>query len=88
VSHPETELTEKDYYLLGMIAEGVRYQGGRHRHKGELPHGCSFDQAERLVREGYLEKMMFQAIGRQEVIRYAITEKGRAAWRGYRFAGA
>jgi hypothetical protein len=80
MSHEEIELTERDYYLLGMLAEETRY-------KGRLPHGCTRDQAERLARAGYLGQEEWKAVvpGGQPVTRYYVTEKGRAAWQNYRF---
>ena len=89
VSHEDIELTERDYYLLGLLVEGSHSRRQRSAYRGHLPRGCTDAQAERLVQAGYLESTVLHPDGSgQKVIRYSVTEKGRAAWRTYRFKGA
>ncbi|QRM28691.1 hypothetical protein [Microvirga sp. VF16] len=76
----EFELTARDYFMLGTLAEAAN--GTDH-----LPHGCTDAQAKRLVEEGYLERAATRAADGREMVRYRITAKGRAAWAAYRFTG-
>jgi hypothetical protein len=78
VPHNEQDLTAKEYYLLGCLAEWSGYGNrGFHHYTAE---------AERLVQRGYLErKATGVRIGRS---RYIITHKGRATWQAYRFTGS
>jgi hypothetical protein len=82
VSQEEAELTQRDYDLLGLLAEGNRLGGRRTVPGSHLPLGCTEDQAERLVQAGYL----YRVRGKQG-IQYSATKKGEAAWRAYRSAG-
>jgi hypothetical protein len=77
VPHNEQDLTTKEYYLLGCLAEWSGYGGRRfHRYTAE---------AERLVQRGYLGWAATGVpIGNS---RYIITPKGQAAWQAYRFTG-
>ncbi len=77
MSEDETRLTERDYYLLGMLAE-------RQAQRGWLPRGCTDEQAELLVRAGYLERVAVSGLPGP----YAVTAKGAAAWQAYRFRGS
>ena len=74
----EFELTARDYFLLGTLAEAANSTD-------HLPYGCTDAHAKRLVREGYLERAATRAANGQEIVRYRITPKGRAAWDAYRF---
>jgi hypothetical protein len=88
VNHKEIELTERDYYLLGLLVEGIRPRD-RRAYRGHLPRGCSDEQAERLVQGGYLYRVALDPNGTgKRGIRYSSTEKGLAAWRAYRFLKA
>ena len=72
------ELTARDYFLLGTLAEAAN--GIDH-----LPYGSTDAQAKRLVPVGYLEHAATHAANGHEIVRYRITPKGRAAWDAYRF---
>ena len=72
------ELTARDYFLLGTLAEAAN--GIDH-----LPYGCTDAQARKLVPVGYLERAATGAANGHEIVRYRITPKGRAAWDAYRF---
>ena len=78
LGHNAFELTARDYFLLGTLAEAAN--GIDH-----LPYGCTDAQAKRLVPEGYLERAATRAANGHEIVRYRITPKGRAAWDAYRF---
>lgn len=75
--HNEQDLTEKEYYLIGCLAEPFgRGSKGLDRYTAE---------AKRLVLQGYLEQAAAGApVGSS---RYIVTPKGRAAWQAYRFTG-
>ena len=75
--HNEQDLTAKEYYLLGCLAEWSGYGSRRlHRYTAE---------AERLVWQGYLERAEIGVpVGTS---RYIITPEGRATWQAYRFTG-
>lgn len=77
VRHNEQDLTEREYYLLGSLAEPPRRNRNLHRYTAE---------AERLVQRGYLERGVTGAPSKQLFL-YRITHKGRAAWQAYRFTG-
>jgi hypothetical protein len=77
VPHNEQGLTEREYYVLGCLAEPLR-RGvtGVQRYTAE---------AERLVQRGYLERAVIgTSVGNS---RYIVTPKGQAAWQAYRFTG-
>jgi hypothetical protein len=78
VRHNEQDLTEREYYLLGSLAEPPRRNRDLDRYRAE---------AERLVQQGYLEKVATGAPAGKQVSLYRITHKGRAAWQAYRFTG-
>jgi len=78
LGHNAFELTARDYFLLGTLAEAAN--GIDH-----LPYGCTDAQAKRLGQEGYLERAATGAANGHELVRYRITPKGRAAWDAYRF---
>jgi hypothetical protein len=80
VSDEESELTARDYFLLGTLAE-------RSRDNGRFLRRYTEDEVERLVQGGYLAWERFRAPDGSEAQRYCITEKGLAAWQGYRFTG-
>jgi hypothetical protein len=78
VPHNEQGLTEREYYVLGCLAEPLR-RGvtGVQRYTAE---------AERLVQRGYLERAVIgTSVGKPYP--YIITPKGWAAWQAYRFTG-
>ncbi len=78
--HNEQDLTEREYYLIGRLAEPV--SRGRRGKKG-LDHFT--DEAKRLVQQGYLERAPTGVpVGNS---RYIVTPKGRAVWQAYRFTG-
>jgi hypothetical protein len=52
---------------------------------GKLPRGCSASQAEMMLRAGYLFEAPYKFANGHQVIGYAITRKGREAWRDSRF---
>jgi DNA-binding PadR family transcriptional regulator len=78
--HNEQGLTEREYFVLGNIAEPSRGQGNSmlHRFTAEL---------ERLAQRGYLERAVTGDPKGDQVSVYKITHKGRAAWQAYRFIG-
>ncbi|KLK91309.1 hypothetical protein AA309_20840 [Microvirga vignae] len=78
MSDHEIQLTERDYYLLGVLAEEVR---GHTQALRRYPE----DGVVRLVRGGYLERVTLPAWNGREAKHYRITPKGRAAWRTHRF---
>jgi hypothetical protein len=70
-----------------MLTEGTNYKGS-YRDTGRLPRGCTDDQAQRLVRGGYLERITIPTVSGKQVVHYSVTGKGQAAWRAYRFDGS
>jgi DNA-binding MarR family transcriptional regulator len=77
VPQNEQKLTEREYYLLGILAEPPTRNRDLHKYTAE---------AERLVQRGYLERGVTGAPSKQLFL-YRITPKGRAAWQAYRFTG-
>jgi hypothetical protein len=77
VHQNEQDLTAREYYLLGSLAETPRRNKNFNRYTAE---------AERLVQRGYLEKVAIGPPGDTQSL-YRITRKGRAAWQAYRFTG-
>jgi hypothetical protein len=76
MNNTETMLEERDLYLLGVLAEGV------HEHANGMvrfPRGC--DEAETLLRAGYLVSISYGAAG----MRYEITPQCQDAWKAYQF---
>jgi hypothetical protein len=66
--------------LLGVLAEGVReHANGMVR----FPRGC--DEAEALLRAGYLASISYGSADGTAGIRYEITPQGQDAWKAYRF---
>jgi hypothetical protein len=78
VGRTDIKLTPQDYFLLGTLAEETDGTG-------QLPYGCTDEQAERLAQRGYLVRAVFRDANEQEMVSYRITAKGRATWRAYRF---
>ncbi len=84
----ELKLTDRDYYLLGSLVEGLRCSGGSHHHVGKLPRGCTDAQAERLVQAGYLRRAVVHPNSGKQTVRYYADEKGIAAWHANQFKGS
>jgi hypothetical protein len=82
------KLTDRDYYLLGSLVEGIRCNGGSHHHVGRLPRGCTDAQAERLVQAGYLGRAEVRPNSGKQTVRYYADEKGIAAWQAHQFKGS
>jgi hypothetical protein len=78
MSNAKIHLTERDYYLLGLLTEEVR----GHTHPWRR---YSEDEVERLVRGGYLERVTLPTWNGREAKHYRITPKGQAAWQAHRF---
>lgn len=77
--HQEHSLTEREYYLLGSLAEPPRH-GIRDLHRYTA-------EAERLVQRRYVERVVTDGSGGKQASLYRITHKGWAAWQAYRFTG-
>ena len=78
MSYKEIELTNRDYFLLGTLAE-------RNGREGRFLHRYNDDEVERLVLGGYLEWEMSPVPDGTQAKHYSLTRKGQAAWRAYRF---
>jgi hypothetical protein len=76
----ETMLEERDLYLLGVFAEGVReHANGVVR----FPRGC--DEAEALLRAGYLVSISYGLADGTAGVRYEIPPQRQDPWKAYRF---
>jgi hypothetical protein len=78
VSHDETKLSARDYYLLGLLAE-------RTANRDRLLSRYTDDEVARLVQAGYLKWETFRSPNGAKFQSYSITPKGQAAWQAYRF---
>jgi hypothetical protein len=79
MSQEGIELTVRDYYLLGTLAEE------RVRHGDKVLKQYTAAEVERLVRGGYLRKAVASQPDETQPIWYGVTGKGWAAWQAYRF---
>jgi hypothetical protein len=78
----KTELDSFALFFLGTLAENsVSFI-----QPGKLPRGCHGVRAEMMSRAGYLYEAPYKFANGHQVIGYAITQKGRNAWRDCRFA--
>jgi hypothetical protein len=78
----ETMLEERDLYLLGVFAEGVREHANG---MGQFLRGCDEAQAEALLRAGYFVSISYGFADGTAGVRYEITPQGQDAWTAYRF---
>jgi hypothetical protein len=79
MSDGEIELTVRDFYLIGTLAEEWLHHGDR------ILKQFPAAEVERLVRGGYLKRAVANRPDGTLLIRYDVTNKGWAAWQAYRF---
>jgi hypothetical protein len=53
--------------------------------RGKLPRGCNAALVEVMLEAGYISEASYEFANGHQVIGYAITQKGRSAWRDYQF---